>query len=60
MAKPFITEKDVILCRSGIQVYLASEVARMPFINERPASDIKSEYRVMRRKGSLSQTHYHS
>ena len=31
-AKPYITQKDVILCRSGIQIYHASEVAS--FITE--------------------------
>ena len=31
-AKPYITQKDVILCRSGIQLYHASEVAS--FITE--------------------------
>ena len=48
-AKPFIEQKDVILCRSGIQIYHKSELINSGFITEdnKPAEDKEwyKEYR---------------
>ena len=48
-AKPFIEQKDVILCRSGIQIYHKSELVNSGFITEdnKPAEDKEwyKEYR---------------
>ena len=41
-AKPYITQKDVILCRSGIQLYHASEVAS--FITEDNNPPVEKEW----------------
>ena len=41
-AKPYITQKDVILCRSGIQLYHASEVAS--FITEDNKPPVEKEW----------------
>lgn len=48
-AKPFIEQKDVILCRSGIQIYHKSELVKAGFITEdnQPAVD-KEWYREYR------------
>lgn len=48
-AKPFIEQKDVILCRSGIQIYHKSELVNAGFITEdnKPAVD-KEWYREYR------------
>ena len=46
-ASPFITQKDVILCRSGIQLYHKSEVASFITEDNKPAveKDWYKEYR---------------
>lgn len=48
-AKPFIEQKDVILCRSGIQIYHKSELVNAGFItaDNKPAVD-KEWYREYR------------
>ena len=54
MAKPFIEEKNVVLCRSGIQIYQHNELRGLNLLNERPAGiPQKSEYRIMRHKSTL-------
>jgi Uncharacterized protein conserved in bacteria (DUF2213). len=46
-AKPFIEQKDVILCRSGIQVYTAREVEAFITEDNKPpkAKEVYLEYR---------------
>ena len=46
-AKPFIEQKDVILCRSGIQIYHKSEVASFITEDNKPAVE-KEWYREYR------------
>ena len=46
-ASPFITQKDVILCRSGIQLYHKSEVASFITADNKPPVD-KEWYREYR------------
>lgn len=46
-ASPHITQKDVILCRSGIQLYHKSEIASFVTDGNRPAQD-KEWYREYR------------
>lgn len=46
-AKPFIEQKDVILCRSGIQIYYKSEVASFITEDNKPAVE-KEWYREYR------------
>lgn len=46
-AKPFIEQKDVILCRSGIQIYHKSELASFITEDNKPAID-KEWYREYR------------
>ena len=41
-AKPFIEQKDVILCRSGIQIYHKSELAS--FITEDNKPPVEKEW----------------
>lgn len=54
MAKPFIEEKDVILCRSGIQIYRSNELVGLNLVNDMPSCQAsKTEYRIMRHKAVL-------
>ena len=46
-ASPFITQKDVVLCRSGIQLYHKSEVASFITADNKPAVE-KEWYREYR------------
>lgn len=54
MAKPFIDEKNVVLCRSGIQMYRSNELIGLNLINDKPSSQPdKMEYRIMRHKAPI-------
>ena len=43
-AKPFIEQKDVILCRSGIQIYHKSELVNSGFITEDNKPPVEKEW----------------